>query len=503
MYKIRFARWGFVKNTPRSAASTPTASTKTGAVRVKTSKSHQPKGQKLPLPAILQLSHHDGLTLDLLKSIHTWSVAFFEISQCSTEFPPVLRLQPKMHQPWLEVSKETSSTFKLVIDLLEDGHGRLAGRMVRKAFLRMEDMLTLEPPALIWNLLEIMHNMVTLRNMQLFQILLKHLTGLVDDTLPMQHPLRFILSGLGRAVANLKLAASSRNGVSCGSFASRASTTSTDRLAVLSPDLTFLLERAWLINADILFRHFDPQASQLYQLYFQINWDSCLLGRPTAIVEAATQWFKHIDNQMIRVAPARFDNVHCFLATTAARESKLLQSLLAPRMDASPPQGFDSLRASIMTSLRAHADYILAKEVDFHGSATTLLRLLAALGNAKFLDQCDKAFNATMPAGDQKLRVPRIQAANLACAIKAWTDISPDYDGDVHGSSLVNIERLRSIVALTEYAHSEAHPHVVQGMWQLSRALVAAGRYEEAEDVKSSVLDRLEAYTQHIPDNSA
>lgn len=490
MYKIRFARWGFVKNTRRSAASTPNSSADANPVQRKAKRKSRPRPHWLALPATPDLAPNEALTLDLLTSIRIWSVAFFETLQYSPVHPPMLRLQPRMHQPWLEVSKEASSTFRLVIDLLEDGHGRLAGRMVRKAFLLMENMLALEAPALIWNLLEIMHNMVTLRNLQLFQILLNHLARLAEDTMTQKHPLRLILGGLQRAVANLKYPAYSRSGSSLESSVSRDRKASVDQLGPPSPNLSFLLEQAWLINADILFTHFDPQAHQLYQLYFQINWDACVLGRPTAIVEAASQWFQHIDNQRIRVAPAEFDDVYNFLAKTAANENKLLHSLLAPRADSSPPQDYKMLRANVIASLRGYAKYIIGGMVDFHGSATTLLRLMAALGNAKFLDHCDAVLKASSPYY-QHFRVPRIQAANLSCAIKTLMDLDPNHD----------IERLRSIVALAEYARGETHPQVVQDMWQLSRALLADGQYEQAEAVKGNVLQRIEAFTQHIPEN--
>lgn len=492
MYKIRFARWGFVKNTPRSAASTPNSSANANQVRRKANRSHRPRPHWLALPESPLIAPNDALTLNLLTSIRIWSVAFFETLPSSPGHPPVLRLQPRMHQPWLEVSKEASSTFRLVIDLLEDGHGRLAGRMVRKAFLLLENMLALEAPALIWNLLEIMHNMVTLRNMQLFQILVDHLARLAGDTMPKKHPLRVILDGLHRAVANLNYLAYSRSSSSSGSSASRESTASADQLNPLSPDLLFLLEQAWLINADILFTHFNPEAHHLYQLYFQINWDACVLGRPTAIVEAASQWFQHIDNQRIRVAPAEYDDVYNFLAKTATDETKLLYSLLAHRGDFSPPQDYKMLRANVMASLRVYAKQIIGGIVNFHGSATTLLRLMAALGNAKFLDHCDAVLKASSPADDQQYRVPRIQAANLSCAIKTLMDLDPTHE----------VERLRSIVALAEYARGETHPQVVQDMWKLSRALLADGQYEQADAVKSNVLQRLEAFTQHIPENS-
>jgi hypothetical protein len=166
-------------------------------------------------------------------------MAFFESQQ---QFP-IGQLRPPE-------TKELSFAFKLVIDLLDRGHGDLAGRMARKAFLLVEDMLTLEGPALVWNLLEMMHYMVTLRHAQLFHILLAHLIALADGQMTETHPLPAMLRGLRELVGTM---------------------TTVDPWP-LSSALSFLLERAWILNAEILFNH---PALLLHPLGFVLDQPPC------------------------------------------------------------------------------------------------------------------------------------------------------------------------------------------------------------------------------------
>ena len=113
--------------------------------------------------------------LMFLASVHSWSLSFYESVQSNDDEAPGLT----QHFP-PQLTQEMNFTFKLAFDMLDRGHGSLAGRLARKAFLLIEEMLTLDGPALVWNLLEIMHYMVKSNHLQLIRLLLAHLMTLVN-----------------------------------------------------------------------------------------------------------------------------------------------------------------------------------------------------------------------------------------------------------------------------------------------------------------------------------
>ncbi|KAF2492633.1 hypothetical protein BU16DRAFT_465981 [Lophium mytilinum] len=452
MYKKRFAKWGFQKNSRRPTTAVPTFATKEKDECRRLDRTLIPCEELGSMPAAPGLSHHDGLMLMFLASVRTCSVAFFESPQGRGRFLTSLRQPPPTDQPWPEETKEVSFTFKLVVDLLDRGHGDLAGRMARKAFLLVEDMLMLEGPALVWNLLEIMHHMVKMHHAQLFQMLLAHLIALVAGRVPKTHPLQAMLCGLRGLVPSLK-------------------------------------SRAWNLNAEILFDNFDPR---LFQLYCCIHWDACSISPPAAIFGAADQWFSHNETKEASRTDWR-----------AHHEERMLQRLLAPRMDASPPQDFKMLRANSIAALREHGCSILHKGIGFAGDTTTSLRTLAGLVTAKVLDESPALVGRPGPASSATMRVLHVQAESLACAIRTLLDLSIEHGGEGVGATLDAVERIRSIVALREYARGEIDPQVVWEMWLLKDALVAAGRYPEAQDVGLIAFQRLEKYIQDVPINSA
>lgn len=509
MYKKRFAKWGFEKNARRSAAAVPTFTTKDECRRV-VSRKPSLSGELGSVPALTGLGHHDGLMLVFLTCVRTGSVAFFESVQSRDGFLASLQQRPPTDHPWPERSKESGFTFKLAIDLLDRGHGNLAGRMARKAFLLVEDMLTLEGPALVWNLLEMMHHMVTLHHTQLFQMLLAHLSALVDGRMPKSHPLPAMLRGLRGLVASLTNMAShpSRSSPPSSSISSssspptsgdRTTTTSTASPWVLSRALASLLERAWVLNAEILFDHFDPR---LFQLYFCINCDSCSISLPAAIFGAADQWFGDIEAQQTSShSSTEARRAESFVEITPVREeARMLERLLAPRMDASPPQDYAMLRASSVAALRERGNTILSKGgIDSTGNTTASLRILAGLVKAKILEECPAVVEGSrVVTRNVTTRVTRVHAASVACAIRTLMDLDgPEHGGD--GAPADAVERMRSVVTLREYADGETDPQVVREMWRLEDALVAAGEYGEAREVGHTALRRLEMYIQDIP----
>lgn len=451
------------------------------------------------MPAFPGFGHHDGLKLMFLTSVRTWSAAFFEFLQSGDRF---LASQLRSVE-----TLEISFAFKLVIDLLDRGRGELAGRIARKAFLLIEDMLTLEGPALIWNLLEMMHNMVMLRHAQLFQMLLAHLIALANGRMPEAHPLSTMLRSLRGLVANLTSTASKSSSPSPQfSSSSRSSSTGRNRAMttvdplLLSCALPSLLEQAWIFNAKILFDHFDPG---LIQLYCRIFWDSCSLSLPAAIVDAAVEWLSQIEAWQKSSAAAETYLPGRALVSNPIEEHRMLRRLLAPRMDASPPQDYEMLRASSIAALRDRGDLILSKGVGFNCNTTTLLRILTALVTAKILDGWPAVMECSNTAGNVTIQVPRIYAGNVACTIRTLMDLNIESGDSELSPSSDTVERIRAIVALREYAQGETDPQVVLEMWLLEDALVAAGEYGEAQEVGRDVYRRLEKYVQDIPIGSA
>jgi hypothetical protein len=185
---------------------------------------------------------------------------------------------------------------------------------------------------------------------------------------------------------------------------------------------------------------------------------------------------------------------------TSVEEDSTLQGLLAPRLDASPPQDYEMLRASSAAALWKHGNSVLAKGAGFHGDTTILMRILAGLLTDAILEEPRTPSSVTT-------KVSRVQAGKVACAIRTLMDLSHEHsgdgDGDGPGSLSDAVERIRSVVALREYAHAETDPQVVREMWLLEDALVAAGEYGEAEEVGQDAFCRLEKYIQDIPVDSA
>ncbi|KAF2790138.1 hypothetical protein K505DRAFT_377733 [Melanomma pulvis-pyrius CBS 109.77] len=458
MYKKRFAKWGFQKNSKRSAT-TPQPLKTNDKYKTVASRKASPPRELGSMQAFPGLCHQDGLTLLFLTSVRTSSVAFFESVQCRDAFL-ASRQQLSTGQLRPSNTQEICSAFKLVTDLLDRGRGDLAGRMARKAFVLLEEMLMLEGPALVWNLLEMMHYMVKLRHAQLFHILLRHLIALAGSQMAETHPLPTMLRGLRGLVKTM---------------------TSVDP-GLHSSALPSLLERAWTLNAEILFNHFHPR---LYQLYLRILWDSCSIGPPAAIS------FSHMEaQQMLSAATVAYQG-EGFLASTPVEEDKMIQRLLTPRVDTSPPQDYKMLRASSIAALREHGDSILNRGPSFNGDTTILLGMLAGLATSKVLE------------GSPAVVESRLDAKKGICAIKALVDLKSEHGGHKLGAYLDAVERIRAIVALRGYAEGETDPQVVREMWLLQDALVAAGENGEAQEVEQDAYRRIEKYIQDIPIDSA
>jgi hypothetical protein len=377
----------------------------------------------------------------------------------------------------------------------------MAGRMARKAFLLVEDMLTLEGPALVWNVLEMMHYMVKLRHARLFHILLAHLIALADHKFAKTHPLRAILRGLRGLVASLTSTLSNPNSPPLPPSPLLTSLPSSsprdDDVGLLARTLPSLLERAWSLNAEILFDHFDPR---LLEFYCGIVWESCSIGPPAAIVGTTKHWFGQIEAQQLPSAPNVINHlVEELLVSTFIEEEKMNLRLLAPRVSSSPLQNYEVLRTTSITALRERWDAILSNGSRFNGDTRVLLRMLAGLGAAKLFDKSPVVIERSHTANCVTPKVPRLDAGNVACLVRALVDLDTEQKGGKTGLSLGIIESNRAIVALRAYAEGETYPQVVLDMWLLQDALVAAGEDEEAQETERDAYRRMERYIRDIP----
>lgn len=445
MYKKRFAKWGFHKNTKS-----------------------QPKGSTSPgrptqLASTPKMSHGDALSLMLSTSVQTWAASFFEHNTSVIPTRQQPQWPPTAQAWWTAKAGETGFTFRLVIDLLNRGHGALAGRMARKAFILLEDVLTLEGPALVWNLLDIMHNMLALGQTQLFAMLVRHLVALADgQMMGKTHPLVVILDSLGQ--------------LSSG--------------ASLYSGLLFLLEKAWILNAGILFEKFNPR---LIMMYSRMDWESCSIAPPLALFGTTDTWIPQIKAEPI-VSNTQLDMNNTGGEEIDVGQNNLLQTLLSARTDTSPPQNYEILRSTNMTAIQERSESLLHpinKTMTFTGNTASLLGMLAGLVTDQVLEGAGvtKTTMTTAP-------VPRIHAGNVACVIRTLLDLS---EAEGKNSPADVIERTRAIIALREYAHGETDPQVVRELFSLVDALVAAGECEEAERVEGEVRRRVERYIEEIP----
>ncbi|KAK4948599.1 hypothetical protein LTR10_012603 [Elasticomyces elasticus] len=500
MYKKRFTRWGFQKNHKRSAASSCASKTQGDRRRVASRKA-SPTEELGLVPPSPNLSHDDTLSLRFLSRVRIWSIAFFESVQFRDEFQA--SQQPKLLQLSADPlrsskGKEISFAFKLVMDLLHRGNGDLAGRMARKAFLLAEDMWQVEGPALMWNLLEMMHYMVTFRHVQLFHMLLAHLIALADGQMPETHPFPTMLRDLWGLVASQTRTASTPRGSpsssssfwspsSAGNVSTPCGNTSVPGL--LLDTLPSLLERAWILNAKTLFDHFDPR---LILLYCDVIYDSCSIPPPSDIASVAGQWVSQVEAQPLLSVTAVSHHAQGLLASTSVEEEKMIQCLLTPRMDAAPPQDYKMLRERSLAALWERGNSILSKEAGIDGDSRMLLSMLAGMITAKILEGLSLATELTA-------KWPRIHAGHLACALKVLIDLDTEHGNGLQSPNLDTIERIRAMVALRGYADGEMAPQVVRDIFLLQDALTVAGKYGEAQEVEQDAYHRINQYMQDVP----
>lgn len=464
MFKKRFTKWGLKKNAKRPASSAPEAALTEHDAPCRA----QNSSSILTTP---KLSNHDGIMLMFLSSVQTWNTSFYDYVQCGNTAPA------SSPQSMIEQSEEMSFTFKLVIEMLERGHGSLAGRATRKAFLLLEDLLLLEGPALLWNLLEIMHYIVSARQMELFQLLSAHLLAMSNHRMPGNHPLAGMMRMLGESI------------VATGQAGTDA------RSSPSADNVLLMLNRAWTLNADLLFHHFD---ARLFQLYTRIHYDTCSIEPPKAIVDATKRWLSRVASQQLSSIASKDKGAESMIYIAPLETDKLLQRVLEIPVTASLPVHYELLRDSSIKALWCHVSSIVARDAGAAGDKSMLLRILAGLLTAHALEGMPtNSVPPELSTSGSSRRISRGQAGNIACAVRTSIDLDNKDNQDEVASDTV--EQIRSILALREYANTETDPRLIQEMCVLERALVALGQQQEASEVGRLAACRLEEYVRSVP----
>lgn len=439
MYKKRFAKWGFHKNATGSRPG---------------------KAVELTSPPMTPaITAVDACTMTLFAGINLWSSTFFQ----SADFKHCLAsdgvwrqgpIHPSSGEPAaLQYDPERASyAFRLVARLLRDGQGVLAGRLARKAFVQVEDMMLIEGPSFIWNLLDIMHAVLVMGQGKLFHMLLTHLVGLANThRVCRNHPAALILGSL------MQLAQHWSAETGAGSL-----------------ELRDIVERAWLLNASIVLDNFD---ARLLLLYHRLMWDSTPAALPEEKLRAVDLWLPLLDDKVPVVAAALQDANPCI--DSAAKFAGQTGSDTYNE----PPE-YEHIRDSTADALRA-------KYIADGVSPNMKVRIIQGLIKSRISEGKDSKVRASSHA-------LRLFARVLAFSTKVLVDVDVETGGDIN----VAIDRLRGVVALREYGQDACNPIVIHDLGLLEALLRRKGFEEDANDLRQEALRRLESYVEDIPVHS-
>ncbi|KAK3292264.1 uncharacterized protein B0H64DRAFT_225362 [Chaetomium fimeti] len=448
MYKKRFAKWGFRKNANHSRPGKPATELTS------------PPGT----PAITTV---DACTMTLLAGINLWTSTFFQsadFKQCLASdgvwrqgpiYPP-----PNSGRPAIQYEPERASyALRLVARLLRDGQGVLAGRLARKAFVQVEDMMLIEGPSFIWNLLDIMHAILVMGQGKLFHMLLVHLVGLASTHHACKnHPAALIL----------------------GSLMQLARHWSAETGAASLVALREIVQRGWLLNAGIVLDNFD---ARLLLLYYRLMWDPTPCALPEGKLRAVDQWFPLLADKVPVVAAALQDANPCM-------DSSVEPAGQAESDTYNEPPEYDRIRDSTAAALRARymADGL---------NPNMKVRIIQGLVKSRIAEGIDG-----MTIGKTKVRASshalRLFAKVLAFSTKVLVEVDVEMGGDID----IAIERLRGVVALREYGQDARNPIVIHDLTLLEALLLKKGSEQEANDLRQEALRRLESYVEDIPVDS-
>jgi len=396
---------------------------------------------------------------------------------------------------------------KMVNSLLDRGEGQLAGRVTRKAFLMLETSLTLDNPALIWNLLEAMYQMTTLRQYTLCRMLLFHLSALVDRQMTSSHPFATMLHALRELLIESDNTDRESQVVSPPSIemVSPSSSTPTTSSLISSESLPLspfqsLLGQAWAVNVDIIFKNLDMD---FFGLYCNIDWDSCALDLSARELSAARDWFVQVE------ARREFD-----LAMEAIQEPITINDLgssdggaledLLPsseqQLSFSLPADFATLRTNSITALTRIWKTFLEDPTSLGGDGTAMVRVLASLVSAESLPWPMLPIETNM-AASLSPQLTKLYAGHIAGAMRTLLDLQLgaglEQKKNMTGDSIV--ESVMAIVKLNEIAYGKTDPRVVRELWSLQEAFSMTGDFERAGQAQDDALKRVEEYVRNIP----
>ena len=502
MYKKRFSKWGFQKNSRRSARASPSL----GAEDQGWSTAPEERIQcrtRASIPACPDLCYRDVQVLVVLRSVWQWGAAFFE--SLPTAGGPVASFhhRPSAKQLEIEKTKEVGLVLKLAVDALARGQGILAGRIARKAFILVEKMFTLDGPALAWNLLVIMYDAVNAHQTRLLEMLLAHLLSLARCRMPKGHPLLAVLSTLQKialqpdsGVCRFRSLSTASPSSPSTSMSSPKETPSAIDTVVPPNELSTLLERAWITNAELLFAQLD---TRFFQVYCDIDWDSSSMILPTAMVDRAHQWFSRIEakDRFSKATATRTTSIA--LPSTDGEENVTLRRLSTVQISTLSLREYETLWASCVAVLRRDWDTYLHEQVAISGDTAVLIRALCGLLTANVLEDSLTTSGSSKTATYDSPEILRVHASHLACVIRASLDLRHLRNKTGGMRPVDSIKRMEAVVALFEHAYGETDPRVLQEMRSIEEALITKGDHNEADRVGDDVSNRLEQYIRHIP----
>lgn len=348
-----------------------------------------------------------------------------------------------------------NATFNLAFDLLDRNHGDLAGKMVRRGFLLLDNVLSLEGPALIWNLLGIMHCMIIRRNYHVFHMLLRYISGLAQQNLPDTHPATEVLRSLSMTL-NAELATTNAEPYSSTARKLSADNSSLDdrdrsRLAAGYQNIAHIIKQAWILNAELVFSRFDPR---LFPLYFGLNMHGSSMQTTSALFAPVLRWFND-DDSLKRLEVAA--NSHRAMLPTDRHNETLHPTQLL--------QDFDAIQADSIASLNQRSTDLLSEAVYHSQDTARSLQTVAALVTSKLIEMWPPE---ALQDSDRGKISPR-QADHVACVMKA---LAPSREScRRHGWAARHrvVEQRQCIVKLLEYAYGEVDPEVTGELWSTLR----------------------------------
>ncbi|GAM91546.1 hypothetical protein ANO11243_095980 [Dothideomycetidae sp. 11243] len=269
-------------------------------------------------------------------------------------------------------------------------------------------------------------------------------------------------------------------------------------LPILFSGIESALQQAFKLNAEMLFERFD---ARLFQMYIRVHWDTCSISPPAAIVGAMRRWLTQTMVQQTSGIEAQEGPGHGLFQILSFGEDVKLQNLFTVPSQALPPQMPQLVGMSSFEALRSQADSVLDRGIgSLDGNTNMLLRLMAGLVSAKILEEGQDMVDASYGQSSASPRISRGQAWNTACAIRTSMYLNSVNVGDERLEALPSdVDLLRTLVAIREYAQVEIDPQCIFEMWSLEDALTAAGEHEKALDVRRKAYSCLEDHLKDVP----